>query len=264
MKHLRISALFIWFFFYLLPLDYNGNAFALDLPAYIPMSYDDSEYPADSSLRYIPDIRNSVVRIYAGNENPDHHDKQGKAPFKRVNGSGCIIKSNMILTSAHVVAKQEFIQVRKYSETKKYTAHLRYISHDYDVALLTVDDNNFFADVAPIDLGGLPDGRQRVSVYGFPGSEELIVTQGLFSKIENIKCAFSGKMFPAGKLQASVKPGNSGGPVIYDDKLIGVVIQVARKGDITVMVPSQIIIRFLHDISDSYHDVSWYKEAVLF
>ncbi len=245
-------------------MDYSGNAFALDLLAYIPKPYDDAGYPAGSGLKHSPDIRNSVVRVYAGNENPDSSDKQETTAFKTVNGSGCIIKGNVILTSAHVVAKREFIQVRKYSEAKKYTAHLRYISHDYDVAMLTVDDDTFFTGAEPVDLGGVPGSRQKVSVYGFPGSEELVVTPGLYSTIEDIRYMFSGKMLPAGKLQASVKPGNSGSPVIYDDKLIGLVMQVSKKGDITVMVPSRIIIRFLQDINDSYQDDSWYKEAVLF
>lgn len=42
-------------------------------------------------------------------------------------------------------------------------------SHEADLALLGVDDPDFFNVVKPLELGDLPKVQEDVIVYGFPG-----------------------------------------------------------------------------------------------
>ena len=100
-------------------------------------------------------------------------------------GSGCIIEGNRILTNAHVVSDQTFIQVKKYSDPQKYTAKLVAIGHDGDLALLQVDDPEFFKGVTPVKIGELPNVQDTVHVVGYPtGGDEISVTEGVISRIE--------------------------------------------------------------------------------
>ena len=145
---------------------------------------------------------------------------------KSSNGSGCFISGNRILTNAHVVSNSTFIQVRKYGQSKKVKARVLSISHESDLALLTVDDEDFFNDVKPLSLGNLPSVREKVTVYGFPlGGDTLSVTEGIVSRIEHRNYAHSSSYLLAGQIDAAINPGNSGGPVMVGSNIVGVVMQ---------------------------------------
>lgn len=51
-----------------------------------------------------------------------------------------------VLTNAHVVSDQTFVQVRRHGSSVKFQARVYAVGHDCDLAVLTVDDPKFFAD----------------------------------------------------------------------------------------------------------------------
>ena len=196
-------------------------------------------------------IKNSVVKIYAVTSNYNYDSPWQMSGQSNSTGSGSIISENRILTNAHVVSNHTFIQVKKAGEPERYTARLEAISHDSDLAILSVSDPAFFKNSVPIDIGELPHVRDRVVVYGFPtGGDELSITEGVVSRIEQRNYAHSNANLLACQIDAAINPGNSGGPVIKDDKIIGVAFQAATVGEnIGYMVPAPIIRHFLKDIS---------------
>jgi S1-C subfamily serine protease len=171
-------------------------------------------------------------------------------------GSGCIIEGNRILTNAHVVSNNTFIQVKKAGEATKYTAKVYAVSHVSDLAILTVDDPAFFKNSDPIKIGELAEVRDKVAVYGFPtGGDEMSITEGVVSRIEQRNYAHSSANLLACQIDAAINPGNSGGPVIKNDKIVGVAFQAALRGEnLGYMVPAPIINHFLKDITDGRHD----------
>ena len=72
-------------------------------------------------------------------------------------GSGCILPGKRILSNAHVVGYETFIQVRKHGDAKRYQARVVSVSHAVDLALSTVDDPDIFEGVTPLELGDLPE-----------------------------------------------------------------------------------------------------------
>ena len=171
-------------------------------------------------------------------------------------GSGCVISGQRILTNAHVVSDQTFIQVRRHGESRRFTARVLEVSHDSDLAILTVDEPEFFKGVIPLDLGNLPKVQQEVVVYGFPlGGDTLSTTKGVVSRIEHQTYVHSSQHLFAVQIDAAINPGNSGGPVIYQDKIVGVVMQSARGSEnIGYIVPVPIIKHFFDDIIDNKYD----------
>ncbi len=200
------------------------------------------------------DIRNAVVKIYTVSSEPYYFNPWMTLPASSVNGSGSVIQGNMILTNAHVVANHTFIEVWKYGDSKRYNARILYTSHESDLALLTVDDKEFYSGVKPLELGDLPDIQQEVTVLGFPGSETLTITKGTLANIEHREYTHSSSFMMAGQLLASIKPGNSGGPVVLNGKLAGVVMQAAKKNNLAHMVPAPVIRHFIEDINDGHYD----------
>ena len=171
-------------------------------------------------------IKTAVVKIYTVNNRYNYHEPwqmQGQSTFQ---GSGVIIQGKKILTNAHVVSDQTFIQVRRAGKAKKYTAHIEIVAHESDLAILRVDDGSFFKGIEPLEIGPLPDAQDKVSVYGFPeGGDKLSITEGVVSRVEHSNYTHSGAYLLACQIDAPINSGNSGGPVIKDDKIIGIAFQ---------------------------------------
>lgn len=54
-----------------------------------------------------------------------------------------------------------------------------------DIAMLTVDDDEFWEDVQPLEINGLPAMQESVMVVGFPtGGDNVCVTKGVVSRID--------------------------------------------------------------------------------
>jgi S1-C subfamily serine protease len=215
------------------------------------------------------DVKNAVVKIYTVNNGYDYYSPWQKFGQTSSSGSGCIISGKRILTNAHVVANQTFIQVRRAGEAKKYTAELEAVAHECDIAILRVKNDSFFSGVTPVAIGNLPEIGDQVAVYGFPkGGDKLSITEGVVSRVEHTKYTHSNANLLACQIDAAINSGNSGGPVINGNKLVGVAFQAVSANDaenIGYMVPTPVIRHFLTDIRDGTYDgipdlgLSWQK-----
>jgi hypothetical protein len=56
-----------------------------------------------------------------------------------------------------VVSNTTFLQVQRHGQAKKYTARVVAAAHDADLAILTVDDPQFFQGITPLPFGALPE-----------------------------------------------------------------------------------------------------------
>ncbi|MCB0348411.1 MAG: trypsin-like peptidase domain-containing protein [Bdellovibrionales bacterium] len=127
-------------------------------------------------------------------------------------GSGFIIdKSGLIITNNHVVDKADEIDVQLSTSEKTYKAKVIGKDARTDIALIKID--------AKIDLPILPLGSsdttevgEWVAAFGSPLGFTQTVTKGIISgkgrSVEEIG------LFPFLQTDASVNPGNSGGPLV--------------------------------------------------
>ncbi|WP_455756201.1 PDZ domain-containing protein [Sulfurimonas sp.] len=207
------------------------------------------------SLLASQNIEESIVKIYTVSKIPNYTTPWNSS-IRRSHGSGSIISGKRILTNAHVVANETYIEVKRHGDTKKYEAEVEFISHQADLALLKVKDETFFKGTKSLKLDGLPKFEQEVAVYGFPmGGDSLSVSRGIVSRIEHNRYAHSREIFLSIQIDAAVNPGSSGGPAISDGKIVGVVMQqMKRSQSIGYIVPMVMINHFLDDIKDGKYD----------
>jgi S1-C subfamily serine protease len=200
-------------------------------------------------------IKSAIVKIYSVHKSYNYLEPWNTS-IHRSSGSGAIIDGNRILTNAHVVANATFIEVKHFGETKRYIAKVLAVSHQVDLALLSVEETEFFEDIVPLEVDSLPEMRQKISIYGFPsGGSALSISDGIVSRVEHFRYKHSGEAFLAVQVDAAINPGNSGGPAISQGKIVGVVMQnIPSAQNIGYLVPTTIIKHFLDDIKDAKTD----------
>jgi len=199
--------------------------------------------------------KQAIVKIYTTAKIPNYQVPWSSS-MQSSTGSGAIIEGGFILTNAHVVANQAFIEVQRYGQRKRYIAKVYAVSHQADLALLKVEEKSFFRGVTPLSFGLLPAVEQKIVVYGYPmGGSTLSATIGVVSRVEHHTYAHSGEMFLAVQVDAAVNPGNSGGPALSEGKIVGVVMQVITKSqNIGYLVPISMVKHFIKDMKDGKYD----------
>ena len=204
-------------------------------------------------------VAKSLVRIEATSQEPDYKAPWNPGQVSGGVGAGFMIGGNRIMTNAHVVSNAKFLTVSKEGDPKPRAAHVLFIAHDCDLALLTVDEPEFFKGTTALTLGGIPAIESVVSVYGYPiGGNRLSVTQGIVSRIDFQTYSHSGMdSHLTIQIDAAINPGNSGGPVMQGGKVVGVAFQ-GYSGDVAqnvgYMIPTPVIRRFLKDVEDGHYD----------
>lgn len=101
--------------------------------------------------------------------------------------------------------------------------------------------------VAAISLfDGLPTLQRSVKVVGYPvGGDQISITGGVVSRIDMSPYPGVDRFLVAIQIDAAVNPGNSGGPALCDDRVVGVAFQSLTAGDnISYLVPNPVIAVF--------------------
>ncbi|TGM99420.1 S1C family serine protease [Leptospira yasudae] len=173
-------------------------------------------------------------------------------------GTGMIISGNRILTNAHVVSNSGYLKVKHFNSSKFYKASVQYLGFDCDLAILKVEEEEFFNGVEPLEISeSSPSLGSNLLILGYPGGDENITLEnGNVSRVERIRYSFTGLDYrKAIRVTANIVPGYSGGPAIQNGKVAGITFQVSQsQGNIAYLIPPEIINHFLKDVEDeTYH-----------
>ncbi len=201
-------------------------------------------------------MERAVVKVITVASTPSYVQPWQSGMQSQQTGSGAVIEGGRILTNAHVVANQTYVQVQRQGDPTKYTAKVVATGHECDLAILEVEDEKFYKGVQPLDIGKMPKIRDKVAAYGFPiGGDKLSITEGVVSRVELGRYSHCWKNLLLVQIDAAINPGNSGGPVIKDGKIAGVAFQGMGGADnVGFMIPPPVILHFLKDVEDGQYD----------
>ena len=232
------------------------------------------------------DLLQSIVKVFTVHSSPNYFMPWQNKPQRETSGSGVVVAVPVpggvgVLTNAHVVADQTFVQVRRHGSSVKHQARVHAVGHECDLAVLTVDDPAFWVDatgaaraadasddadpsaagtkeknvpkrkVQPLPLGDVPHLQEHVTVMGFPqGGDNLSITSGVVSRVELTNYVHGAAQLLAIQLDAAINPGNSGGPAVQNGKVVGLAFQnLANADNIGYVIPTPIVRRFLEDVA---------------
>ena len=199
----------------------------------------------------------SVVHITTFKQRPHWDEPWRSGHVSGSTGTGFVIAGNRILTNAHVVSWAKEILVRRHQRPGSHVAHARFLAHDADLAVLEVEDPEFFEGIDPLRLGGLPEVRSTVTTVGYPaGGDQISYTRGVVSRIESQPYAHVGnRSFLAVQTDAAINPGSSGGPVMQGERVVGVAFQNRTRLENTgYFIPTPVVRHVLEDIEDGRYD----------
>ena len=142
-------------------------------------------------------------------------------------GSGFIIdKQGHILTNNHVVEGAQSVEVTL-SDRKNYKATVLGKDKAHDIALLQINNAPDLQPATLADSAHLMVG-QRVYAIGNPFGFQGTMTRGIISALRSVQLPTGMKIENAIQTDASVNPGNSGGPLLNSHgEVIGITTMIA-------------------------------------
>lgn len=224
------------------------SGFAVTLPA---LAQDTNGAPAEQAVARA-DIRQSTVKIFTTSRGPDLTRPWTRQQPSNSTGSGLVIEGGRILTNAHVVEYGQQIFVQPYLTSQRLAAKVVARNTGIDLALLELEDPTALDGVPMAALdAGLPDIGDKANAFGYPlGGEELSITEGIVSRIEFVTYT-AGTLGLRIQVDAALNPGNSGGPVAVDNRVIGLTFSGIQTADnIGYIIPNEEIRLFLEDVKD--------------
>ncbi|KAI3809338.1 hypothetical protein L1987_25310 [Smallanthus sonchifolius] len=195
----------------------------------------------------------SVVKIFTVSSSPNYFLPWQNKSQRESMGSGFVISGKRIVTNAHVVADHTFVLVRKHGSPTKYRAEVKAVGHECDLAILTIESDEFWEGMKFLELGDIPFMQEAVAVVGYPqGGDNISVTKGVVSRVEPTQYVHGATQLLAIQIDAAINPGNSGGPAIMGDKVAGVAFQnLSGAENIGYIIPVPVIKHFVHGVEAS-------------
>ncbi|KAG5567651.1 hypothetical protein RHGRI_003004 [Rhododendron griersonianum] len=199
---------------------------------------------------------NAVVKVYCTHTEPDYSlpwQKQRQYTSTGRHCSAFIIGDGKLLTNAHCIEYGTQVKVKRRGDDTKYVAKVLARGVECDIALLSVENEEFWKGAESLQLGHLPRLQvDAVTVVGYPlGGDTISVTKGVVSRIEVTSYAHGSSELLGIQIDAAINPGNSGGPAFNDQgECIGVAFQVYRSDDaenIGYVIPTTVVSHFLDD-----------------
>ncbi|KAG8094203.1 hypothetical protein GUJ93_ZPchr0012g18789 [Zizania palustris] len=183
--------------------------------------------------KVIPSM-DAVVKVFCVHTEPNFSLPWQRKRQYSSSSSGFIIGGRRVLTNAHSV--------------EHYT--------QCDIAMLTVEDDEFWKGVSPLEFGSLPALQDAVTVVGYPiGGDTISVTSGVVSRIEILSYVHGSTELLGLQIDAAINSGNSGGPAFNDKgKCVGIAFQSLKHEDVEnigYVIPTPVINHFIQDYETS-------------
>ncbi|CAD6339714.1 unnamed protein product [Miscanthus lutarioriparius] len=209
----------------------------------------------DQVVKVVPSM-DAVVKVFCVHTEPNFSLPWQRKRQYSSSSSGFIIGGRRVLTNAHSVEHYTQVKLKKRGSDTKYLATVLAIGTECDIAMLTVEDDEFWKIVSPVEFGSLPALQDAVTVVGYPiGGDTISVTSGVVSRIEILSYVHGSTELLGLQIDAAINSGNSGGPAFNDKgKCVGIAFQSLKHEDaenIGYVIPTPVINHFIEDYEKS-------------
>lgn len=207
---------------------------------------------ANAAVARVVPAMDAVVKVFCVHTEPNYSLPWQRKRQYSSSSSGFVIKGRRVLTNAHSVEHYTQVKLKKRGSDTKYLATVLAIGTECDIALLTVDGDEFWEGVSPVEFGDLPALQDAVTVVGYPiGGDTISVTSGVVSRIEILSYVHGSTELLGLQIDAAINSGNSGGPAFNDKgNCVGIAFQSLKHEDVEnigYVIPTPVIMHFIKD-----------------
>lgn len=158
-------------------------------------------------------------------------------------GAGIVWNADgLILTNNHVVGRRTPLVML--NDHREFEAKLIARNRDMDLALLSINALNL-TPVVP--ASAVPRVGEMVFAFGHPWGERNVVTRGIVSAVLSAQTRNGGR-FPVIRSDATLAPGNSGGPLVNArGEVIGINAMIMG-GDQSLAIAVSVARGFVEDV----------------
>ncbi|CAL5441220.1 unnamed protein product [Camellia sinensis] len=194
----------------------------------------------------------AVVKVFCTHTEPNFSLPWQRKRQYSSSSSGFVIGGRRVLTNAHSVEHYTQVKLKKRGSDTKYVATVLAIGTECDIAMLTVESDEFWEGVSPVQFGDLPTLQDAVTVVGYPiGGDTISVTSGVVSRIEILSYVHGSTELLGLQIDAAINSGNSGGPAFNDKgNCVGIAFQSLKHEDVEnigYVIPTPVIMHFIQD-----------------
>lgn len=164
-----------------------------------------------------------------------------KAPeSRRVNA--VVVDGPCLLTTAQMVGNASLIQAEKFGRSVRVTARVLHADREADLALVAIDDPEFFSDLAPARLAeaSVLDGTLRTVRWR---NQQLEVSASRVQRMEVQESYFGRLEHPFLLVQTDLSGGGWAEPVFADHSLVGVTVSQDEQS--ARVIPIEIVSAYL-------------------
>ncbi|KAG8378963.1 hypothetical protein BUALT_Bualt07G0039100 [Buddleja alternifolia] len=221
-------------------------------PAVPPIADSPKLINAESGVARVVPTMDAVVKVFCVHAGPNFSLPWQKKRQHSTSNSGFVIEGRRVLTNAHSVEHYTQVKLRRRGSDTKYVATVLAVGTECDIALLTVEDDEFWEGVSPVEFGDLPALQDAVTVVGYPiGGDTISVTSGVVSRIEILSYVHGSTELLGLQIDAAINSGNSGGPAFNDKgNCVGIAFQSLKHEDVEnigYVIPTPVIMHFIQD-----------------
>jgi S1-C subfamily serine protease len=156
-------------------------------------------------------------------------------------GSGFLIDSTTVITARHVVEDARKIQVETWDGRDLGVAEAQE-AHTVDLGIIKLASPT---DVPALEVSAVePEANDPVFAVGYPEGNELKPTEGsVTGYFDDVRYGSLGRIM---RFTASLKPGNSGGPLLSaEGSVVGVVYAIDLRNEDSLAVPALTLRRLI-------------------
>ena len=161
-------------------------------------------------------FENYIVHITTQQKEDDLNHPLNNFTSSKSTGTGFYIDNGIILTCYHVVQNNLHIIVKTLDKNKQMfdnKAKIKYIFPDDDLAVIEVENKDIIYNVFDYYILTEKINNLEVNTVGFPlNSTTIKVNKGVISGHQDSNF----------QTDSTLNPGNSGGPLLYNNKVIGI------------------------------------------
>mmetsp|Transcript_110480 Transcript_110480/g.285592 ORF Transcript_110480/g.285592 Transcript_110480/m.285592 type:complete len:536 (+) Transcript_110480:44-1651(+) len=198
----------------------------------------------------------AVVKVWCVHSTPNFSLPWQRRRQERSSGSGFCIDSTrrIVITNAHCVEWHAQVKLQRRGSDVKHLAKVLSVGWECDLAVLTVEDDEFWEDTKVVQLSQkIPHLEDDVLCVGFPvGGDTISVTSGVISRIEVTTYTQASAELLGIQIDAAINSGNSGGPAFNAlGECVGVAFQsmgADEAENIGYVIPTVVVMHFLNDL----------------